>query len=169
MLHPTLTSLSLSLFKCYNFEGGVNRVYQEMSLKCFGKEHLKFLFMVGVPMIIVWVAGLPLLGFTLLCCNRKKLNDPKFMQKYVILYIGLREKRFFWEFVNTFRKITILCFSLAIPLDKGVLKSLVCVIFLYIIMRLQLKLKPYRMHMLNTLEGKEITASTITLFGTIVF
>lgn len=27
MLHPTLTSLSLSLFKCYSFEGGVNWVY----------------------------------------------------------------------------------------------------------------------------------------------
>jgi len=132
-LHPTLTSLSFSLFKCYYFEEGVNWVYQDMSLKCWGKEHLKFVLMVGVPMLIVWVAGLPLLGFTLLCCNWKKLHEPKFMSKYVILYIGLWEKRFYWEFVNTLWKITILSLSLAIPIDKGVVKALACVIFLYLL------------------------------------
>ena len=50
-----------------------------MSLKCFGKEHIKFIFMVGVPMLIVWVVGLPLVGFLLLFLNKKRLHEAKFV------------------------------------------------------------------------------------------
>ena len=169
LLHPTLTSIGFNLFKCYDFDFDVKRLYIDMSLKCWGKEHLIFTLAVGVPILLVWVLGVPLSGFLLLCWYWKHLSDKSFMSKYIVLYQGLRDSAFYWEFVNTFRKITLITLNIAIPSSSSYYKALLAVIFLFLLLRLQLKIKPYQKKMVNSLEGKEIITSMITLYGASIF
>lgn len=60
-----------------------------MNLQCWGKTHIVFTLAVGLPILLVWVIGVPLSGFLLLFRYRKHLNDPSFVKKYIVLYQGL--------------------------------------------------------------------------------
>ena len=66
LLHPTLTSIGFNLFKCFEFDYDVKRLYIDMNLKCWGKEHLIFTLAAGLPILLLWVLGVPLSGFLLL-------------------------------------------------------------------------------------------------------
>lgn len=50
-----------------------------MGLKCWGTAHIIFVLVVGLPMLILWVIGIPLAGFIHLTFNRKHLDSPTFM------------------------------------------------------------------------------------------
>ena len=56
-------------------------------------------------MLLIWVIGFPVAGFVLLFMNRKRLNERKVKEKYLMLYQGLRDQTFYWEFLNTGRKV----------------------------------------------------------------
>jgi hypothetical protein len=59
-------------------------------------------------MITLYVIGLPLIGYLILAYNRLHLEDENFAGKFRYLYQGLKSNRFYWEFVNTFRKLLII-------------------------------------------------------------
>jgi hypothetical protein len=89
LIHPTITSNAFDFFLCYSFEGGVSRLQMDTSVRCWSAVHLLWVALLGIPMFVFWVFGLPLVGFTLLFINRKKLTDPKVVDKYLVLYKGL--------------------------------------------------------------------------------
>jgi len=59
-------------------------------------------------MIAFWVIGMPILSLILLFKNFNSSEDNKIKQYFLILYQGLKPKRFYWEYINTMRKILIL-------------------------------------------------------------
>jgi len=135
LLHPTLTSIAFNLFKCYEFDYGVKWLYIDTALKCWGKEHLIFTLAAGVPILVIWVLGVPFSGLFLLIWYWKHLSDKSFMSKYIVLYQGLRDSTFYWEFVNTFWKIILITINIGIPGSNGYYKALLGVIFLFLIHR----------------------------------
>jgi hypothetical protein len=169
LLYPTLTSLTFQLFKCYTFDQGSSRLQMDMNLECWGTTHLIFVLACGVPMLVFWVIGIPIVSLIHLIIWRKRLNEPSFQSKYIVLYQGLRNKVFFWEIINTLRKILVLVLNIAIPASQSFYKAIAGVTFLVILHRLQIKLRPYQKHMVNELEQKEIVTSMITLYGATLF
>jgi hypothetical protein len=64
-----------------------------------------------LPSLIVWGAGLPLLGFILLTNNRASIidaNNPQFEETYGYLYGGFKADFYFWEIVITVRKLILI-------------------------------------------------------------
>jgi len=86
LLHPTMTSIVFNLFKCQEFDYGVKWLAIDMSLQCWEKSHLIFTFAVGLPILLIWVIGIPLVGLIHLVWYRKHLSDNYFMSKYIVLY-----------------------------------------------------------------------------------
>jgi len=87
-------------------------------------------------MLVFWVIGIPATGLIHLIIWRKHLQAPTFQQKYIVLYQGLRPNRFFWEAVNTLRKILILILNIAIPASDNIYKSLAGVFILITLLRI---------------------------------
>jgi hypothetical protein len=69
------------------------------------------ILMIGIPMIIVWVIGFPLITFMILLKQRHDLNNKEFLLRNGLFFVGLTDQTFFWEvIVSNFRKIIfILC------------------------------------------------------------
>ena len=78
--HPTLTEKIIGLFKCTDIEG-VSRFTYDLELVCWEGIHLKFVVFLAIPMIFVWVLGLPILGISFLTIKRQSLLDENF-KKY---------------------------------------------------------------------------------------
>ena len=86
LAHPTLTSTAFSMINCYEIEDGEFWLQANLDIKCWNSLHKKWFFFVGVPMLIVWVLGTPIVSFFILFRNRKNLNDEVFFGRYRMLY-----------------------------------------------------------------------------------
>ena len=107
---------------------------------------------------------MPIIAFILLWKNIKKSSN-KVKQYMLILYQGLKLDKFYWEFVNTIRKVIILSSFALTP----VLRILVSAAVLIFTIRLQKRLRPYKNEENNTVELYALVAGTITLMTGLVF
>ena len=58
--------------------------------------------------MIVWVITTPIIAFVILHKNRDHLDEEHIKKYYLILYQGLTREVFYWEFINTIRKVLII-------------------------------------------------------------
>ena len=109
--------------------------------------------------------ALPVIALVLLFKNIKKDEDNKIKQYMLILYQGLKQNRFYWEFINTLRKVLLLM-SLSLSLTLKVLSSITILI---VSARIQIRLRPYKRNENNTVELLAIAAGTITMLCGFMF
>ena len=55
--------------------------------------------------------GLPTLALFFLYRKRKNLQDIANLKRYGFLYLGLKEKSFYWEILLHFRKVFLICIN----------------------------------------------------------
>mmetsp|Transcript_8007 Transcript_8007/g.7089 ORF Transcript_8007/g.7089 Transcript_8007/m.7089 type:complete len:294 (+) Transcript_8007:200-1081(+) len=115
--------------------------------------------------MVIWVIALPVIALILMYKNVKKEEDNKIKQYFFILYQGLKMKHFYWEFVNSCRKVFILICLLLPPLYKILVPSAI-LIFTW---RLQKKLNPYKKIENNEIEILAVNVGTVTLLSGMVF
>ena len=108
-LHPILALESLRLFQCIQIDDNDHRMLLHMEYKWYSAEHMLWASTVGFSILLIWVFGIPLFALSVLIKYRKKLDDGNVKKYLLMLFQGLRLKAFYWEFVNIFRKVILLC------------------------------------------------------------
>ena len=141
----------------------------DMTIECYSSTHLKWAFSLGIPMLIFWVIGAPVLVLVILIRNRNNLQDEYMKKYFLMLYQGLKPKAFYWEFVNTLRKIVMPLFSVLLARAESFYSVMVAIILLVFLFRIQQNLHPYKLEENNQIEMLAIITGMITLFGAIVF
>ena len=87
----------------------------------------------------------------------------------LILYQGLKPNRYYWEFVNTLRKVLILMSFALLVIVSLAYKILISLMILLFTFRIQVRLKPYKNDNYNNIEILAIFAGSITLFSGLIF
>ena len=128
-----------------------------------------WLFFLALPMFIIYSIGIPLVAFILLCKRRKSLEEWETKRYFLMIYQGLRQERFYWEFVNTLRKILILFTIIIFSQISSFYKIITVVILLITFYRLQIWLKPYKRERNNSLERLEMISGMFTIYGGLIF
>ena len=105
----------------------------------------------------------------LLARNIKKGENNKIKQYMLILYQGLKPDRYYWEFVNSLRKVLLLMsFSLLITY-KPAYRIMVGVIILLLTFRVQVHLNPYKNNEYNNIEILALLSGSLTLLSGLIF
>ena len=138
-------------------------------MECYSNEHLMWSFVIGFPILVIWVIATPILALILLVKNIKKEEDNKIKQYMLILYQGLKPERFYWEFVNSLRKVLILMSFALFVTFPALYKIMISLIILLTTFRIQVKLQPYKDEKNNEIEILALLAGTLTLFSGLVF
>ena len=112
--HTTITSIMFGLFKCFPIEGE-SLLERDMTVKCWNPVHMVWVIFLGIPYIVVWTFGLPILGIVFFTIRRKHLKKASFRAKYLIMYQGLKDNRYYWEFINIIRKVSLASVNVFIP------------------------------------------------------
>ena len=86
-----------------------------------------------------------------------------------MLYQGLKEKVFYWELVNTTRKILMIGINALLSTLPLIYSAISAVLVLIGLMRVQLRLQPYKQEINNKLEMEAMTTGTATLFWGVLF
>lgn len=118
----------------------------------------------SVPMLIVWVLGCPILVAVIMFRNRHSLDEPHVQRYFLLLYQGLRPKVFYWEIVNTLRKVCIVAVNVFMSTLPLTYSGITAVIILLVFIRLQLRLQPYKLNTNNILEIQAAETGGLTLF-----
>ena len=140
-----------------------------MDFKCFSTDHLFWILTVACPLLILWVVGAPLLALVILFKNRKDLDQGYIKSYMLVLYQGLKPKVFYWEFINTLRKVLILVLAVFLSTQSSFYQILWSVLILYLILRIQIRLKPYKYEENNFLEQHATNSGILTILCWIIF
>ena len=139
----------------------------DLGMICWKGSHAWWAFMFGLPMIIFFVFGIPILGIFVLFLSWKHLG--KDYSRVVVLHQGLKHHVYYWEFVNVFRKILLLCIRILIPVENQFYKASLSLILIIICLRVQIWLKPYKLNAFTEIEQREMISSCITIYFGLLF
>lgn len=97
-----LPSLSVVLFSEF---GLISQV------RCYSPDHMFWLLVLCVPMVVFYVLGIPLVSAWLLYRHRDQLQTPDVKRRYYFLYTGYERLRWYWEYVIVVRKVALVGIS----------------------------------------------------------
>ena len=169
LLLPTITTLAFGIFQWITVDDGVSRVKLDLEIECYSYVHLFWWGVLGIPMIVIWVFGFPIVGLYALIKKRHQLDDPEVKRYYIVLYQGYKPSWFYWEFVNVFRKVALLSVNVFLSRFSYVYKSAAASIVIVSIIRVQIKLAPYVFQWNNELELLSNIAAGLTIMGGLIF
>ena len=124
---------------------------------------------IGFPILVIWVIFIPVFALILLTKYIKKGDDCKVKQYMLILYQGLKPNRYYWEFVNSFRKVLILMSFTLFVTFSITYKIMIATIILLVTFRIQVYLNPYKNEQYNSIEILALLAGTITISSGLIF
>jgi len=165
-LYSNTTSLILSIFNCKQIEEDILLV-RDLKMECWTGSHAWWAFFYGVPMIIFFVFGIPLLGVLILFFSRKHLGSD--YSRVVVLHQGLKHHVYYWEFVNIFRKVLLLCIWILLPFENQFYKAALSLILIIFCLRIQIRLSPYKIKAFTEIEQREMISSCITIYFGLLF
>ena len=169
LILPTLIDSGLALFQCIEIDTGDFRVNADLNIVWYSAEHILWWFMLSMPILVVWVFGTQFLILLYLIKHRRRLNSTAVKKYFHIIYIGYRDERFYWEFVNTLKKFIIISLNVFLSQISKSYKGMAAIITLLVLIRLQMYLKPYKLKVNNEVENSSMIAVGFTLYGGLLF
>ena len=175
---PTIVEKTLEIMNCQKI-GDNYYLVKDVSVICYDNKHLNYLI-VGYLGLILYGVGIPLMGFRLLYNYRFRLFDMQ--NRYdgstplSFLFLGYREKRWYYEFIIMGKKAGLILLSVFLrnhPRYQIIGASLLIQIsfFLHVFLRPYDTITSYGM-ICNKLESISLLSLVMTLstglfFGTV--
>ena len=175
---PTIVEKTLEIMNCEKI-GEKYYLVKDVSIECYDSKHLNYLI-VGYLGLILYGIGIPLLGFRLLYKYRFRLFDMQ--NRYdgstplSFLFLGYREKRWYYEFIIMGKKAGLILLSVFLrnhPRYQIIGASLLIQIsfFIHVFLRPYDTITSYGM-ICNKLESVSLLSLVMTLstglfFGTV--
>ena len=154
----------LGLFELYTPAiDGTFYLKGDMSVAAFTPEHITAM-VVGVVMVIVYIAGVPAGTAAMLHHAKRKIinNSPTFRRKYGFLFDGYDAERgwYWWEAVVMLRKVLVT--SIAVFINDGFFQTYAAAMLVTTALVAQAWVSPFESDLHNNLELVSLISSQIT-------
>jgi hypothetical protein len=164
-MHPPLTEQTFTLFSCKQLGVGEDDYYltQDMQIRCYTPEHNAWMIALGIPMLAVYVFGIPFLVFYLLHKFQRRLNEPEVKRRLFFLYTGYEREWWFWEVLVAVRKLMLVAvtvfwqYSVQLQAHAGLMLIVVS-------LALHIHAKPFLDDRADLLEFLSLAVSFTTFF-----
>lgn len=164
LLHTTITKTEFSMFACQELKSGELWLLHDLQQRCWDHNHLRYIWSVGLPSILLWVIALPLACFSVIMRKRLVLSKLEMQIMFGFLYKGYVRKRFYWEFVILYRKILLVSALVFLASVSAAVQAQTVLLVLLISVIYQIHISPFAVNAMNTLEIKSIFVSLITIY-----
>jgi hypothetical protein len=132
MIHPNIVRQFFMIISCKHIGGTddptANVVLGDMLEPCFSSQHMFLFIVIGLPMLILWVIGIPFFAWFVLFRNRHlimlsptgvssvmRVNKRVFESQMAFLYRGYRPTRYFWFLFEMARKAALVAIAVLFP------------------------------------------------------
>jgi len=164
LIHTTITKTEFSVFPCKELKSGELWLERDLNQRCWSTQHTRFIQSVGLPSIVVWVIGLPLVCLLYIHRRRIALHSPSVQMQYSFLYKGYQRNRYYWEFVILYRKITLVMVLVFLASYSAAIQAQTILAILLFSVIFQIYIQPFNISIMNSLEAKSILASAVTIY-----
>jgi len=158
------------MFSCMRLGAASDDTFLQLDLsqRCYTNNHIFWILIVAMPLIVFFVIGFPLSAWTLLYTNREivKGNDAKalaFKEKFGFLYNGYDIDFWYWEFVVIFRKVCLVTISVYFSGDTH-LQALLAILLCTVALMVQSAARPFESEMMDWMEFTSLLSSFGTFF-----
>eukprot|EP00736_Rhodelphis_marinus_P000669 Rmarinus@m.14180 len=167
-LYPTITMELFQLFACKTVDG-TNYMLYSMDKECYGEDHRNELMSVGLPCLIFYVVGIPLVMFWILHQNRQKLDNKEVQMMLGFLFLGFEDEYYYWECWVTIRKMLVSFIIVVLSLLGEEVQGIGILGILFLSCVMHMKYQPYESDDLDYVEGVALLSTfTIAYFGTLI-
>ena len=119
ILYLSQTESVFSLLSWTEIDNGDMRSTVNLNSEWYSSDHIKYAAGIGAPILWFWVIGYPLLSYITLSINKMQFDKQRVKDTFSIIYVGLKNKKFFWEFINFIQKFIIVAIYVFIPYDNS--------------------------------------------------
>ncbi|CAG9323996.1 unnamed protein product [Blepharisma stoltei] len=165
LIQPSLVKYNFSNFNCMEIESGSYYLRSDLDIKCWDAEHITYSLTVALPSIIIWCIAVPTLCLWSIHKHREQLNTIELKLQFGFLYLGFKDKTYYWEFTILYRKILIICCAVFLGSTSTRIQALTVFFLLLFCFFLHRKIEPYCTNQLNSLETKSILVSGLTIYS----
>lgn len=184
ILYPTVVKKTFQLFACQSIvlldESGQEfaqyRLIANPDLVCYDAAHTAAVLAIGVPGLMVFALGVPLLILVLLICNRKNIMHPRYSDvpaetRNMIGFIikAFEPDYFYWEMVRVLRKTALIATTVFLHTLSARLKIFMGTLCSAVAAATHLRNRPFRSSLLDLLEEMTLLCLTGTLFVGVLF
>lgn len=178
LIHPNLTRQFFLMLSCKQIgeTDDDNFMLGDMSKECYGSEHLFFSLLVGLPMLFLWVVGIPLYAFFVLYTNstlitmlpnegneidRREKKD--FEAQAGFLYRAYHPTRYYWFLFDMLRKVLLVAIAVFFPGALHTQLLLACLL-LFLSIVVQVAFKPFENKFADNVEFMSLFCSFMVFF-----
>ncbi|CAI2365113.1 unnamed protein product [Moneuplotes crassus] len=169
LMHPNMVYESLRIFQCVKVDANDYRMIMNMDNHCYSSDHIKWILIIGIPLMATWVITFPVCINIILYKHRANLHEHFVYKYFLIVYQGLKPSSFYWEGVNSLRKTMVVALSVFLSTYDPHYKVLFSIVWLFAILKIQQAMKPYKNNENNKIDELAIVAGIITIYYGIVF
>jgi len=170
LVYPTLCKQTFRLFNCLEIHGHWY-LSQDLEVECYHGTHLTMILLVGIPQILAYVIGLPLMAFVIMYRKHTIRNSHHVKYRYGILYSGFRKNMLYWECVVALRKVSISAVTVLVS-EFGVgMQIHLALLVLMVSLTIHLAARPFmpQWRMLEHYEAASLIVCWLTMWSGIVF
>eukprot|EP00948_MAST-09A_sp_MAST-9A-sp1_P004305 g4305.t1 len=161
-LHPTLVKQVLGFFQCTKLVIDKTYLIADVDIQCRSSTHFALVFMLGVPALIVYTLGIPVVAGMSLFMNRHNLRDSNIRKTFGFLYSNYEEKHYYWELVIILRLVAMAGVSVLFEGNPTMQATLGAQV-LFLAMFLHMVCRPFEDDMLDTVETYSLASSVLSL------
>jgi hypothetical protein len=90
MTLPAVTTITFAIYNCVDvFSDGNSYLALDVNLQCWTGDHNFYAKNIGIPIIVIWIVGLPMIALFIMFRQRKQLAEENNIARYGFLYAGL--------------------------------------------------------------------------------
>jgi hypothetical protein len=166
LLHTSLSKTALQLFTCVSLDAsGRTFLVQDINVECSDAAHVMWMYSVGLPALVVYGAGIPMVSLLLLRARRASLESKDTQRTYGFLYAGYTPSTYFWETCIMARKISFAVVTVFLaPLGLRLQVYSVIVVALLALLAHD-NVRPYTHMAANTADQGSLIVTIMTMLG----
>jgi len=169
VVHPNISQYSFEVFACHEFEDGKVYLLPDNDISCATSSYNQWAFFVGLPGILLYALGIPILAFFGLHQVKDHLDLMSNQLKFGFLYVGYSRKYYWWEVWVTIRKLAIVFVTVFVHQVGPITEATSGIIVLGITLASHLHCQPYETKDLNDMETASLYVSILTLSSGLYF
>lgn len=141
-----------------------------MEIECYTEKHYWYMFIVGIPMVLLWLIMVPISLFIFIQSYASKLiGRIENRIRFGFLFIGFKKVYFYLEFIIIYRKILLVFVQVFLTVLSVQAQSLIAFMIIMMALYLQHYFKPFEHKILNEMEKRSILVSAVTMYFGLFF
>ncbi|KAK3248724.1 hypothetical protein CYMTET_41822 [Cymbomonas tetramitiformis] len=135
----------------------------DMNVQCFTGTHFLWVWLLGIPMTVMWGCGIPVAFYRVLTYHKDSLHKSHIVEAYGFLYIGYEIEFYYYESVVMARKMGLLVVTIFAQPFGGTVQLLLALMVEGPMLLSHTVQRPYEDEFVDGLQAKALQTVSLSL------